>query len=126
MKQLTTFAVSAVMAMSFSTAIQASADQSPGAKVFNKCKICHSLEEGKRKIGPSLYGLFGRTAGTAEGYKFSSAMAASGIVWGDESLTAFLKSPRTVVKGTKMAFPGLKKSGDIEALLTYLHEETAE
>jgi cytochrome c len=124
MNRLIALAASALFATSVAT--QASADTSSGAKVFNKCKSCHSLEEGKKRMGPSLFGLFGRTAGTAEGYKFSTAMAASGIVWDDASLTEYLTSPRTVVKGTKMAFAGLKKPEDVEALLSYLHEELSE
>ncbi|PHS23542.1 MAG: hypothetical protein COA85_09650 [Robiginitomaculum sp.] len=126
MKRLITFAVSVFLATGVTVAAQASTDMSQGEKVFRKCKSCHSLEEGKKKIGPSLYGLFGRTAGTTEGYKFSAAMIASGIIWDDTSLTEYLASPRTVIKGTKMAFAGLKKPEDIEAVLSYLHEELSE
>jgi cytochrome c len=126
MKKLITLAASALFVTSVAVAAQASTDMSSGEKVFRKCKSCHSLEEGKKRIGPSLYGVFGRTAGTAEGYKYSSAMTAYGVVWDDASLKTFLESPRTVVKGTKMGFAGLKNPADIDALLSYLHEELSE
>ncbi len=84
-------------------------DVAAGEKVFKKCKACHVVEE-KHKTGPHLVNLFGRTAGTAEGYKkYSKAMKASGIVWNDETLDGYLAAPKKYIKGTKMAFAGLKK-----------------
>ena len=87
----------------------AEGDAAKGEKVFKKCKTCHSLEAGKKKVGPSLAGVFERTAGTLEGFKFSQAMKDSGIVWNEETLDKYLTKPRKFLKGTKMAFPGLKK-----------------
>ena len=75
------------------------------------------------KIGPQLNDLFGRPAGSLEGYKFSKAMVAKGeegLIWDQESLTAFLAAPRSFIKGTKMSFPGIKKPEDIQSLLDYL------
>ncbi|WP_282610492.1 cytochrome c family protein [Pelagibius sp. Alg239-R121] len=99
-------------------------DQKLGEKVFRKCKSCHLVGEGaKHKIGPQLNGLFGRAAGSIDGYKFSKAMLAKsgdGLVWTDETLAAFLTAPKKYVPGTKMAFPGLKKPADIENLNAYL------
>ncbi len=102
----------------------AAGDAAKGAKVFNKCKACHNADKPANKIGPSLQGVFGRTAGTAEGYKYSDAMKASGIVWSPETLGEYLKDPKAMVPGTKMTFVGLKKDDDIEDLLAYLQEAT--
>ena len=98
-------------------------DVKAGKKVFRKCKACHKLEEGKNGAGPHLVGIFGRTAGAVEGFKYSKAMSASGIVWDTETLTAFLTKPKKYLKGTKMAFGGLKKPEDIENVLAYLAAE---
>lgn len=94
-----------------------------GMKIFKKCAACHSLEQGKKKIGPSLHGVIGRMAGTAEGYKYSKAMAAhgkAGTVWAADTLDTYLQAPRKVVPGTKMSFPGLKKTQDRADVIAYL------
>ena len=93
-----------------------------GKKGFNKCKICHSLKKGKKKIGPSLYGVMGRKAGTLKGFRFSKAMKKSGVVWDDKSLDAFLTKPKKFVPGTKMRFAGIKKQKDRDNLIAYLKE----
>lgn len=100
-------------------------DLKKGKKVFNKCKACHTLVENKHRIGPSLHGIYGRKAGVASKYKFSRAMKKagnSGLVWDDESLTKYLSKPRSFIKGTKMAFAGIKKTRDMENLLAFLKE----
>jgi cytochrome c len=102
----------------------AGADLAKGEKLFKRCKTCHSLEEGKKKVGPSLFGLFGRTAGSVEGYKYSKAMKESGIVWDEETLDAYLTKPKDLVPKTKMAFPGLKKEQDRIDIIAYLKEAT--
>ena len=98
------------------------ADPVAGKKVFKKCKACHSLKPGKKKVGPSLFGVFGRKAGTEKKFKFSKAMRNSGITWDDASLDAFLKKPRKFVKGTRMSFPGLKKQADRDNVIAYIKE----
>jgi cytochrome c len=103
----------------------AEGDAVAGKKIFRKCAACHTLEPGKKKVGPSLYGVIGRTAGTAEGFKFSKAMKAygeSGVVWSAETLDAFLTAPRKVVKGTRMGFPGLKMPRDRADVITYIEQ----
>ena len=78
----------------------------------------------KHKTGPHLVNLIGRTAGSLEDYKkYSKAMKASGIVWGEETLTEYLRAPKKYIKGTKMAFVGLKKDADIENVIAYLMAE---
>ena len=101
------------------------ADVSAGQAVFNRCKICHTFVAGGRTIvGPKLHGLFGRKAGSLEGFSYSEAMKNSGIVWDDETLRKYLTSPRETVPGGKMAFPGIKDSTELDNLLAYLHEAT--
>lgn len=102
------------------TTVLVAGDVTAGKKVFKKCKSCHSLKEGKTGVGPSLYKIVGADAGATDGFKYSKAMVGSGLVWDTETLSAFLAKPRKVVKGTKMAFGGLKKEADIENLIAYI------
>ncbi|MEQ3626781.1 MAG: c-type cytochrome [Celeribacter sp.] len=95
-----------------------------GEKVFRKCKACHQLGEGAvNRSGPHLNGVFGRQAGTVEGFRYSSAMedaGADGLIWTTETLAGFLAKPRGYLKGTKMSFPGLRSEDDIAAIEAYL------
>ena len=102
-------------------------DAAAGEKVFAKCKACHVANEDKNKIGPSLHGVIGRTAGTHPDFKYSPAMTEagkSGLVWNEEELTKYLHDPRGMVKGTKMAFAGLKDDTDIANVIAYLEQES--
>jgi len=97
-----------------------------GKKVFRKCMACHTAEPDKHRVGPSLHGVFGRTAGTADGYaRYSAGMKDKGVVWNETTLDAFLSNPRGYVDGTNMAFPGLKKEDDRAAVIEYLHSLSA-
>jgi len=101
------------------------ADVAAGQAVFNRCKICHTIEAGGRTIvGPNLHGIFGRKAGTLDNFSYSEAMKNSDITWDDETLQKYLKSPRESVPGGKMAFPGIKDDTELANLLAYLHEAT--
>ena len=113
----------AVVALASQVAL-AEGDAAKGEKIFKKCKTCHYLEAGKKKIGPSLAGLFGRTAGTVEGFKYSKAMKNSGIVWDEATLDEFLTRPKAMVPKTRMAFPGVKKEQDRADVIAYLMEAT--
>jgi len=104
---------------------QAVGDAAAGKKVFAKCTACHDATAGKDKIGPTLVGVFGRTAGTLESYlsKYSANMkeaGAGGMVWDDANLSAYLKDPKAVIPKGKMAFPGLKKDEDLANVIAYL------
>ena len=100
----------------------AEGDPTKGERIFKKCAVCHVLEGNKKKIGPSLAGLFGREAGTVDGFKYSKAMKNSDIVWTAQVLDEFLVNPRKYVRGTKMAFVGLNKAQDREDVIAYLLE----
>lgn len=104
----------------FASPAMADGDAAAGEKVFKKCKACHTLEEGKNKVGPSLHGVTGRAAGTLEGFKYSKAMTESGLTWDDETLAKFLTKPKALVPKTRMSFAGLKKEDDIENVIAYL------
>ena len=96
-------------------------DVDAGAKVFKKCKACHVVDQEKNKVGPHLVNVFGRTAGSMESFKkYSNALKESGIVWNEETLDGFLEKPRKYLKGTKMAFGGLKKEEDRQNVIAYL------
>ncbi len=102
-------------------------DPDKGKNVYKKCKACHVVDEAKNKFGPHLLGLFGRPAGSVEGYKYSPALkakGAEGLVWDAETLDAFLLKPRSYIPKTKMGFPGLKKESDRKNILAYLLEAT--
>jgi cytochrome c len=115
---------SAVAAAGLLTAISGAAladgDAEAGKKVFNKCKICHTLEAGVNKVGPSLAGVVGRPAGTGEGFKYSEAMAGSGLTWDAATIDQYLADPKGFVPGNKMAFVGLKKEEDRANVIAYL------
>ena len=94
-----------------------------GKSVFKKCAACHSIaQDGGNKIGPKLYNVVGRTVGSLSDYKYSKALASYGKEWTFEELNGFLIKPSKWIKGTKMAFAGLKKEKDRASVLLYLNE----
>ncbi|MCV2446998.1 c-type cytochrome [Paracoccus sp. DMF] len=102
--------------------VMASADAAAGEKVFGKCKACHKID-GSDSTGPHLNGVVGRAVASAAGFNYSDAMkahAAEAPDWTPEALEHFLTNPKTVVKGTKMAFAGLPKVEDRANLIAYL------
>ena len=103
-----------------SSAALAEGDPEQGAKVFNKCKACHVANEEKNRVGPHLVGIVGRPAASVQDYKYSAAMAESGIVWDEEMLDQYLANPKDVVPGGKMAFIGLRDEEDREDVIAYL------
>ncbi|MBT6566865.1 MAG: cytochrome c family protein [Candidatus Puniceispirillum sp.] len=95
-------------------------DAAKGEAVFKRCKACHYADKDKNKTGPHLVDVIGRKAGSLEGFKYSKAMRESQLVWDEATLIAYLKAPKKFLKGTKMAFAGLKKEADIENVIAYL------
>lgn len=95
-----------------------------GKKTYENCVACHSLKPGENGAGPSLHNVIGRTAGTAEGFRFSGPMKRSGIVWDEKTLTAFLRNPQEVVPATRMPFSGMTDEAALKALVKYLEAAT--
>ena len=102
----------------------AAGDAANGKKVFRKCQACHVVNKEQNRVGPHLVGIMGRAAGAVDGFKYSKAMAESGITWDDATLDAYLENPRGYIKGNRMAFPGLKKAEDRADVIAYLKEAT--
>lgn len=97
------------------------ADIKAGEKVFKKCKACHVVDAEKNKTGPHLVNIMGRKAGTLESYtKYSKAMVAADVIWDETTLDAYLEKPKKYIKGTKMAFAGLRKEKDRVNVIAYL------
>ena len=117
--------LTATLALAFAAALGGGAavaqgDAEAGKKVFKKCKVCHSFDPGKKKIGPHLKGVVGRKAGSVEGYKYSPAFREIDLIWDEANLDKFLTKPKEFVKKTKMAFRGLRKETQRADLIAYL------
>jgi len=96
-------------------------DAENGAAVFKRCAVCHSIKAGSGpSIGPVLAGVVGRKAGSQSDFPYSKAMSEVGLVWDAATLDAFVTKPQSVVKGTKMTFPGLPDAKDRADLIAYL------
>ena len=107
-------------------ALFASTSAADGAKVFKKCAACHSITQGGgNKIGPALWAVLGRQAGSISDYKYSKGMRAYGKTWSFEEMNGFLIKPKDWVKGTKMSFAGLKNAKDRAAVILYMNENTS-
>lgn len=120
MTTMATMALIAGLAIDGATPAAAQ-DAERGERVFKRCQACHALEAGQHTDkGPSLHGMFGRRAGTAEGYVYSEAMASADVVWTEETLEAFLADSQAVVPGNTMNFSSLRKPDDRTALIAYL------
>ncbi len=96
-----------------------------GEKVFKKCSACHSIVKGgKNNIGPALYNVVGRKTGIAPDYKYSKALSAYNKEWTFEELNGYLIKPAKWIKGTKMAFAGLRKEKDRASVIKYLNQNS--
>ena len=106
-------------------ALMSLGDISHGEKVFKKCAACHSIVKGgKNNIGPALYNVVGRKVGIVNDYKYSKAMSGHGKEWTFEELNGYLIKPAKWIKGTKMAFAGLRKEKDRASVILYLNQNS--
>jgi cytochrome c len=112
----------ALLLLQTGMALAAEGDPAKGAQIFKKCQVCHSIEKGVNKIGPSLHGVYGRKAGTLDGYNYTDAMKNSGFTWDEATLNTYLTNPRKVVPGTRMVFVGLPKEQDRLDVIAYLKQ----
>jgi cytochrome c len=102
------------------TAAQAG-DAVKGKTVFQRCAICHRVDKGGGNgLGPNLFGVFGRKAGTAAGFSYSAAMKSSGLTWSADKLSAYIEHPAKVVPGNRMAFAGLPNPEQRADVVAYL------
>ena len=100
-------------------------DMAHGEKVFKKCSACHMIASGgKNMIGPNLWEIIGRTAGSVSDYKYSKAMTAYAKQWTFEEMNSYLIKPQAYIKGTKMAFAGLRKEKDRASVILYLNSKS--
>jgi len=107
------------------SALMAMGDIAHGEKVFKKCAACHSIVKGgKNAIGPALYNVVGRKVGSIEDYKYSKALGVYDKNWTFEELNGFLIKPAKWIKGTKMAYAGLRKEKDRASVIKYLNENS--
>ena len=106
-------------------ALMAMGDVATGEKVFKKCAACHSIVKGgKNNIGPALYNVIGRQVGSISDYKYSKSLSAYNKEWTIEELNGYLIKPAKWIKGTKMAFAGLRKEKDRASVIKYLNQSS--
>lgn len=117
-----------VLLLAFASGISAlppaqAQDAAAGEKLFARCRSCHQVgETAKNTVGPHLNGLFGRTAGSVEGYNYSPANKNSGVTWDDKNFAQYIEDPKKFMPGNKMAFAGIKKESEITDLTAYLKQ----
>tara|TARA_B100000963_G_scaffold347213_1_gene353284 strand:+ start:382 stop:924 length:543 start_codon:yes stop_codon:yes gene_type:complete len=108
------------------TKLLAMGDLAHGEKVFKKCSACHMIaSDGKNMIGPNLWGVIGRQAGSIQDYKYSKAMVAYGKEWTFEEMNSYLIKPQAYIKGTKMAFAGLRKEKDRSSVILFMNSKSS-
>jgi cytochrome c len=110
-----------ILSAALAAASPAFADAVAGQKVFKSdCAVCHAVTSGTNKVGPSLYGVVGRPAASAAGYKYSAAMTNSGLTWSAAELPTYLAAPGKTVPGTKMTYGGVKDATKRADVVAYL------
>lgn len=101
-------------------------DPRAGQRVFAQCMTCHVVQEGQNRVGPSLYNIIGREAGTIEGFRYSDANKNSGIIWTEPTMFAYLENPQAFIPGTIMAFPGVPDPQDRADVIAYIKQESGQ
>ena len=99
-------------------------DADRGKRLYGQCLACHSLDEGRNLVGPSLYNIVGQRAGAVEGFRYSDANANADIIWTEDALFAFLEDPREYMPGNRMIFQGVPKEQDRADIVAYLKAQS--
>ncbi len=133
---ITGFGLLAAAALAFLPARQADAaammastpktagDPVAGAQVFERCAMCHTADKGAgNRVGPNLFGVVGRKAGTVPNFPYSTALKESGITWTDDKLKEWVAGPQKMLPGTRMMFSGLSDQKQIDDLIAYLNSK---
>lgn len=106
----------------------AAQDAAAGQRVFNQCRACHTVDQGGRNgVGPNLHGIFGRRAGSIEGFRYSAPMrakAGEGLTWNEDTLRAYIADPKAVVPAGSMSFAGVRNPQQLNDLIAYLRQAT--
>ena len=124
-RRFLTLAVAGAVTALAAGPVQAEGDPAQGKKVYNQCRACHALEPGQHRVGPSLAGVWGRKAGTAEGFnRYSPALKEADITWNAENLDKYLENPRDFIPGNRMTFPGIKSADKRADVIAFLKQET--
>ncbi len=117
----TSLLAAAALALLGSSAYASTGDAAKGKDLFARCTVCHTAEKGgPNRVGPNLFGVVGRKAGTLPGYSYSTAMKNSGITWSQENLEVYLLNPSKMVPGNKMPFAGFSDHQQAEDVAAYL------
>lgn len=127
MSRILITACAAALTLLPSIAMSQEGDVAAGEQVFKKCSACHNVDTDKNKVGPHLQNIFARQPGSLEGFKYSPAMVeyGQGKVWDETMMAEYLANPRAVVKGTRMAFAGLKQEKELVDVIAYLKQFSA-
>lgn len=104
---------------------QLSGDTARGQRIYAQCRTCHALEAGLNRTGPSLHGIIGRHSGTVEGFRFSDANRNADVTWTEQALYDYLENPRAYIRGTTMAFAGLRDPQQRADVIAYLKVNAA-
>jgi cytochrome c len=122
MKKIVTLVLGAAIAASVTNTAYAGGDAGRGKTAFSTCQVCHSnVKNGPNGIGPNLYGVVGRKAGSIPGFYYSAALKNSKITWTNDKLTAWITSPSKLVPGNRMTFPGISDPAKVADLVAYLN-----
>jgi len=124
MRRMTLTVMLAALASLPGQAFAQSGDAAAGQRVFNQCRACHTPEQGGRNaVGPNLFGIVGRRAGSIEGFRYSAnlrELGGEGLTWTDDRLRAYVANPKAVIPRGSMAFPGIRNETQVNDLMAYL------
>ena len=116
--------LAAAMALLLPAAARSAGDAEAGKTAFNRrCAVCHAVEEGKNKVGPSLHGVVGRASGAVPGFNYSPAMKSAGKTWDAASIDTYLQDPKTYVPGNRMILAGIKEEAERQNIVAYLETQ---